>query len=78
MYWKGLVSFILRQAQGDIFGRNQMNDHVIFEGVVRLSRVNVPCALATVVQESGSTPRKTGAEMLVRNDRRTIRATLKP
>jgi len=45
-----------------------MNDLAIFEEVVRLSKKNVPFALATVVENSGSSPRKSGAKMLVRSD----------
>ena len=46
-----------------------MNDLAIFEEVVRLSKKNVPFALTTVVENSGSSPRKSGAKMLVRSDR---------
>lgn len=49
-----------------------MNDLAIFEEVVRLSRKNVPFALATVVENDGSSPRKSGAKMLVRSDRSII------
>ncbi len=49
-----------------------MNDLAIFEEVVRLSKKNVPFALATVVESNGSSPRKSGAKMLVRSDRSII------
>ncbi len=48
-----------------------MNDLAIFEEVVRLSKGNIPFALATVVESNGSSPRKAGAKMLVRSDRST-------
>ena len=50
----------------------QMNDLAIFEEVVRLSKKNVPFALATVIESNGSSPRKTGAKMLVRSDRSIV------
>lgn len=46
-----------------------MNDLALFEEVVRLSRENVPFALATVIESNGSSPRKSGAKMLVKADR---------
>lgn len=42
-----------------------MTDLDIYEELIRLSRRGEPCALATVVAHSGSSPRKTGAKMLV-------------
>ncbi len=52
-----------------------MNDLALFEEVVQLSKNNIPFALATVVDGSGSSPRKPGAKMLVRSDR-SIRGTI--
>ena len=49
-----------------------MSDLAIFEEVVRLSKKNVPFALATVVENNGSSPRKSGAKMLVKTDRSII------
>ncbi|HVO66353.1 MAG TPA: XdhC/CoxI family protein [Syntrophales bacterium] len=49
-----------------------MNDLAVFEEVVRLSKKNVPFALATVVENNGSSPRKAGAKMLVRTDRSIV------
>lgn len=40
----------------------------IYEELARLRRENKPCALATVVQTTGSSPQRTGAKMLVRGD----------
>jgi xanthine dehydrogenase accessory factor len=40
----------------------------VFDELVRLRRERRPCALATVVRTSGSTPRKAAARMLVRGD----------
>jgi xanthine dehydrogenase accessory factor len=40
----------------------------VFEELARLRREGVPCALCTVVRTAGSTPRKSAARMLVRED----------
>src|SRR4051812_25739086 len=40
----------------------------VFDELVRLRREGVPCALATVVRTSGSTPRKSAARMVVLAD----------
>ena len=40
-------------------------DGDIFQGILDAQAANRPCALATVVATRGSTPRKTGAKMLV-------------
>ena len=45
-----------------------MDDLHLFEEIVRLKKVGHPAALATVVATNGSTPRKTGAKMLVHGD----------
>lgn len=45
-----------------------MTDLELYEEMVRLSRRGEPYALATVVANSGSSPRKAGAKMLVRSD----------
>lgn len=45
-----------------------MDDTLIYEELVRLSRGGIPAALATVVESAGSSPRKAGAKMLVRSD----------
>lgn len=45
-----------------------MTDLEMYEEVVRLAREGEPFALATVVESSGSSPRKPGAKMLVRRD----------
>jgi xanthine dehydrogenase accessory factor len=45
-----------------------MDDLNIYEEIVRLARAGVPSALATVVESAGSSPRKAGAKMLVRQD----------
>lgn len=45
-----------------------MTDLEIYEEMVRLARGGEPFALATVVESSGSSPRKPGAKMLVRRD----------
>ena len=49
-----------------------MNDLHIFEEIVRLTRSGKPFALATVTSNSGSSPRKAGAKMLVRGDGTTL------
>ncbi|KAA0891791.1 XdhC family protein [Oryzomonas rubra] len=45
-----------------------MTDLELYEEMARLARQGEPFALATVVAHSGSSPRKSGAKMLVRND----------
>jgi xanthine dehydrogenase accessory factor len=45
-----------------------MTDLELYEEVVRLTRQGEPFALATVVANDGSSPRKAGAKMLVRGD----------
>lgn len=45
-----------------------MDDLHLFEEIIRLKKVGHPAALATVVATNGSTPRKTGAKMLVHGD----------
>lgn len=45
-----------------------MTDLELYEEVVRLTRQGAPFALATVVAHGGSSPRKSGAKMLVRID----------
>lgn len=45
-----------------------MTDLEIYEEMVRLARGGEPFALATVVESSGSSPRKPGAKMLVRRE----------
>lgn len=40
----------------------------LYEEIVRLTRQGEPFALATVIAHSGSSPRKSGAKMLVRGD----------
>ncbi len=45
-----------------------MDDLNIYEEIIRLARAGVPSALATVVESAGSSPRKAGAKMLVRED----------
>ncbi|MFH1215289.1 MAG: XdhC family protein [Pseudomonadota bacterium] len=42
-----------------------MDDLSIYEEIVRLKKERKPAALATVIETSGSTPRKAGAKMLV-------------
>ena len=49
-------------------GANQDNALEIFEEIVRLGRYGQPSALATVIASNGSSPRKSGAGMLVKND----------
>jgi xanthine dehydrogenase accessory factor len=43
-------------------------DLKLFEEMAQLSRKAAPFALATVIEHSGSSPRKAGAKMLMRND----------
>jgi xanthine dehydrogenase accessory factor len=45
-----------------------LTDLELYEEVLRLTRRGEPFALATVIASSGSSPRKTGAKMLVRSD----------
>ncbi|MGD0585639.1 MAG: XdhC/CoxI family protein [Oryzomonas sp.] len=45
-----------------------MTDLELYEEMVRLTRRGEPFALATVIAHSGSSPRKSGAKMLVRGD----------
>jgi xanthine dehydrogenase accessory factor len=45
-----------------------MTDLELYEEMARLSRKGEPFTLATVVANSGSSPRKAGAKMLVRGD----------
>lgn len=40
----------------------------LYEEIVRLTRQGEPFVLATVIAHAGSSPRKSGAKMLVRND----------
>lgn len=45
-----------------------MTDLELYEEIVRLTRQGEPFVLATVVANGGSSPRKSGAKMLVRGD----------
>jgi xanthine dehydrogenase accessory factor len=45
-----------------------VNDLIIYEEIVRLQRAGEPFVLATVTENSGSSPRKAGAKMLLRRD----------
>lgn len=45
-----------------------MTDLELYEELARLARLGEPFAIATVIAHSGSSPRKSGAKMLVRND----------
>lgn len=45
-----------------------MTELEIYEEIVRLKRSGAPFVLATVTQNSGSSPRKAGAKMLLRSD----------
>lgn len=49
-----------------------MTDLDLYEEMVRLTRSGAPYAVATVVANSGSSPRKAGAKMLVRSDGSSI------
>ncbi|WP_298266461.1 XdhC family protein [Geobacter sp.] len=49
-----------------------MSDHALYRELIRLAEAGVPAALATVVETSGSSPRKAGAKMLVRHDGTTL------
>ncbi len=48
--------------------RYAVNDNALYEEIIRLSRIGSASALATVIESAGSSPRKTGARMLVRGD----------
>src|SRR5690349_3442316 len=52
--------------------RLTMQDLQIYEEMVRLTRAGEAFALATVTENSGSSPRKAGAKMLVRGDGSTL------
>jgi xanthine dehydrogenase accessory factor len=49
-----------------------MDDVTIYEEMIALHKSGSSSALATVVESSGSSPRKAGAKMLVRNDGSTL------
>jgi len=49
-----------------------MKDLQIYEEIVRITRAGGNFALATVTENSGSSPRKAGAKMLVRQDGTTL------
>jgi xanthine dehydrogenase accessory factor len=49
-----------------------MKDLQIYEEIIRLTRVGETFALATVTENSGSSPRKAGAKMLVRENGTTL------
>lgn len=49
-----------------------MVDLELYEEIVRLSRLGEPFALATVIAHAGSSPRKSGAKMLVRGEGSSI------
>ncbi len=49
-----------------------MNDLQIYEEMARLIRANEPFALATVIGNSGSSPRKAGTKMLARSNGSTM------
>lgn len=51
-----------------IAGRYAENDIAIYGEIIRLSRLGSASALATVIENAGSSPRKVGAKMLVRSD----------
>lgn len=44
----------------------------IYEEIVRLQRAGAPFALATVIDHSGSSPRKPGAKLILRHDGSTL------
>lgn len=46
----------------------------LYEEITRLKKLSSPCALATVVKSTGSSPWKIGTKMLVRGDGTTIGA----
>ncbi|BDV44148.1 dehydrogenase [Geotalea uraniireducens] len=45
-----------------------MNDLDIYRELIRLAEAGIPAVLATIVETSGSSPRKAGAKLLVRED----------
>jgi len=45
-----------------------MNDIHLYEEIVQLKKTGLPATLVTVIATHGSTPRKTGAKMLVHGD----------
>ncbi len=45
-----------------------MEDIQLYEEIIRLQKARIPAVLATIVESSGSCPRKTGAKMIVRQD----------
>jgi xanthine dehydrogenase accessory factor len=47
---------------------SHLNDLHFYEEIVRLKRAGEPFVLATVTENSGSSPRKAGAKMLLRRD----------
>ena len=49
-----------------------MSELVIYEEMARLTRQGEPFCLATVIDHGGSSPRKTGAKMLIRSDGTTL------
>lgn len=49
-----------------------MKDLELYEEIIRMTRTGEPFALATVTANSGSSPRKAGAKMLVRGDGTTL------
>jgi xanthine dehydrogenase accessory factor len=49
-----------------------VNQADIYEEIVRLQRAGAPFALATVIENSGSSPRKAGAKLLLRRDGSTL------
>lgn len=51
-----------------IEARYTVNDIDLFEEIIRLSRLGSVSVLATVIESLGSSPRKVGAKMLVRED----------
>ncbi len=49
-----------------------MKDLELYEEIIQLTRLGQPFAVATVTANSGSSPRKAGAKMLVRGDGTTL------
>jgi len=45
-----------------------MEDIQLYEEIIRLQKARIPAVFATIVESSGSCPRKTGAKMIVRQD----------
>jgi len=45
-----------------------MEDTRIFEEILRLKRERLPAVLATIVECTGSAPRKAGTKMVIRED----------